>query len=107
MKLRVLTPGEIVLEEDVGHVRVEELAGSLGIRAGHAPLVTALVPGILIARLAGGRERYVALNGGVMVVTPQMVEVVSRQAVASDELGGLESTVLAQFQKVAQEQQAN
>ena len=107
MRLRVLTPNEVVLEEEVVHVTVEELMGSLGVRPGHAPLVTALVQSILTARLPGGRERYVAVNGGVMLVNPELVEVVSRQAVASDDMGSLEKSALAQFQKEAEEQQAN
>ena len=101
MKLRVLTPTEVVLDEDVIHVTVEDPTGSLGIRPGHAPLVTPLVRGILMARRTGGGEHYAALNGGVMLVSRDLVEVVSRQAVASDDLGHLEDTVLAQFEKEA------
>ena len=106
MKLRVLTPAEVALETDVAHVTVEGLSGSLGIRPGHAPLVTALARGILIARAAGGRQQYVAVNGGVAVVTPETVEVVTRQAVVSDDMGALEATALAGFDKEAQQQQA-
>ena len=107
MKVRVLAPGRVVLETDAAHVTVEDLTGSLGIRPGHAPLVTALARGILTVRLPGGRERHVAVNGGVMGVRPDMVEVVSRQAVASDDLSGLEDTALAQFEKEERQQQAS
>ena len=107
MKVRVLTPSRVVLEADAVHVTAEDLTGSLGIRPGHAPLVTALVRGILTVRSRGGRERHVAVNGGVMVVRPDLVEVVSRQAVASDDFQRLEGTVLAQFDSEAREQQAN
>ena len=107
MKLRVLMPAQVVLEEQVVHVTAQGLTGSLGIRPGHAPLVAALARDILMARLPDGRERYVALNGGVMVVNADLVEVVSRQAVASDDVRSLESVALVQFQKEAAEQQAN
>ncbi len=90
MKLRVFTPTEVVLDEVVVHVTVEDPTGSLGIRPGHAPLVTPLVQGILIARSPGGKERYLALNGGVALVNRDVVEVVSRQAVQSDDLEHLE-----------------
>jgi F-type H+-transporting ATPase subunit epsilon len=99
VKLRVLTPTEVILEEDVTHVTAEDVTGSLGIRPGHATLVTPLAAGIVIARAAGGGERYVAVNGGVMIVTGEEVEIVSRQAVASSDLAHLEGTVLEEFDK--------
>ena len=99
MILRILTPTEVVLEEEVAHVTVEDPTGSLGFRPGHAPLVTPLVPGILTARDTQGRERYLALNGGVALVNRDSVEVVSRQAIESDDLTHLEENVLSQFER--------
>ena len=107
MKLRVLTPTEVVLEDDVVHVSVEDPTGSLGFRAGHAPLVTPLVRGILTARSADGRERYVALDGGVAIVGNDVVEIASRQAVESDDLDHLERNVVSEFARQAQQDQAN
>ncbi len=107
MKLRVFTPTEVVLDEEVVHVTVEDPTGSLGIRPGHAPLVTPLVQGILIARSPGGKERYLALNGGVALVNRDVVEVVSRQAVQSDDLEHLEQKVVAGFQQQAEEDRTN
>jgi len=107
VKLRVFTPTEVVLEEDVAHVTVEDPTGSLGIRPGHAPLVTPLVQGILIARGTDGRERYLALDGGVALVNRDTMEVVSRQAVESEDMDHLEQTVLAEFQRRAQEDRTN
>ena len=40
MKLRILTPTEVLLDKDVVHVTAEDATGSLGIRPGHAALVT-------------------------------------------------------------------
>ena len=107
MKLRVYTPTDVVLECEAVHVTVEDPSGSLGIRPGHAPLVTPLVRGILIAREAGGRERYVAVNGGAMIVNRDRIEVVSRQAVASRDLARLEDTVLAQFERETEKDRAD
>lgn len=107
MKLRVFTPTQVVLEQEVAHVTVEDVTGSLGVRPGHAPLVTALVPGIVTARDATERERYVAVDGGVMTVAGNAVDVVSRQAVASDDLDHLETTVLAGFEQAVAGARAN
>ena len=106
MRLRVFTPTEVVYEDDVKHVTVEDPTGSLGIRPGHAPLVTPLVKGILMARADDG-EHYVALNGGVMIVTGRQVDVVSRQAVASDDLAHLEDDVLASFEHLTDNEKKN
>ena len=99
MKLRILTPTEVILEEEVTHVTAEDVTGSLGIRPGHAALVTPLAAGIVTVRTSGSGERYVAVNGGVMIVTGEEVEIVSRQAVVSRDLARLEGTVLAEFNK--------
>ena len=107
MKLRVFTPTEVVLEEEVAHVTVEDPTGSLGIRPGHAPLVTPLVQGILVARAADGRERYLALDGGVALVNRDVVEVVSRQAVESDDPAHLEEVVLREFEKRADQEKSS
>ena len=107
MKLRVFTPVEVVLEADVVHVTVEGPTGSVGVRPGHAPLVTPLVRGILMARSADRRHRYVAVNGGVMIVNDDLVEVVSRQAVAGDDLTHLEDHVLARFEQEDDEDRTN
>ena len=107
MKLRILTPTEIVLEKDAVHVTVEDQTGSLGIRPGHASLVTALVPGIVQARTEGGSAHYVAVNGGVMLVGGDLVEIVSRQAVVGTDLAHLENNVLSEFEKDVKEDRAN
>jgi F-type H+-transporting ATPase subunit epsilon len=107
MRLRVLTPTEVVTDRDVAHVTAEDPTGSLGIRPGHAPLVTPLVPGIVVVRGADGREDYVAVNGGVMLVGGDTVEIVSRQAVAGNHLAGLEDDVLAGFEREIDEDKAN
>lgn len=107
MRLRVLTPSEVVLEQDVVHVTAEDVTGSLGIRPGHAPMVTPLVPGIVIARSDSGSEKFVAVNGGVMMVVGDTVEVVSRHAVAGADLAGLTNKVVAGFEKEHEEDKAN
>ncbi len=107
MKLRVLTPTEVILEQDVTHVTAEDPTGSLGIRPGHAALVTPLVPGVVQARSSSGQEKFVAVNGGVMLVAGDRVEIVSRQAVAGNDRHHLESSVIAGFEKETREDQTD
>jgi len=102
-----MTPTDVVIEQEVVHVTVEDTTGSLGIRTGHAVLVTALVPGIVIARSRDGSEKYAAVNGGVMLVGADSVEIVSRRAVTGTDLEHLEATVVAGFEKDAAEDRTN
>jgi F-type H+-transporting ATPase subunit epsilon len=106
MKLRVLTPTEVILEQDVVHVTAEDPTGSLGIQPGHAALVTHLVPGIVHVRGSGGQEQYVAVNGGLMMVGSDMIEIVSRQAIVGNDLQHLETHVVSDFEKELREDQA-
>jgi len=107
VRLCVFTPTDVVLDEEVAHVTVEDPTGSLGVRSGHAPLVTPLVQGILVARLRDGGERYLALDGGVALVNRDVMEVVSRRAVESDDIAHLEDNVLTQFAMRAAEDRTN
>jgi len=107
VKLRVLTPSEVILEQDVAHVTVEDPTGSLGIRPGHATLMTPLVPGVVVARTERGSEYYVAVNGGVMLVDKDAVEIVARQAIAGTSAAELESNVVAGFEKDSDDARAN
>ena len=88
MKLVVSTPLEIVVEDDdVAHVRAEDASGAFGILRGHADFLTALSVSVLSWRDLRGRERHVALRGGVLEVRDgERVEVASREAVAGDDL---------------------
>lgn len=94
-----MTPIEIVLDQEVSHVTLEDATGSLGVRPGHAPLATALVPGIVIARDGSGHETYTAVNGGVALIDGENVRVASRRAVVSRDFEHLQDTVVADFEK--------
>ena len=107
MKVRVMTPTEVVIECEAAHVTAEDPTGSLGIRPGHAPLVTPLVPGILIVRDRDGRERYVAVNGGVLIVNRDTVEAVSRRAIAGEDIRHLEETALQSFERETEDDKMN
>lgn len=107
MKLRVLTPTQVVFEQESAHITVEDPTGSLGIRPGHAPLVSSLVQTILVARPEHGAEQYVAVNGGVLLVSAQETVIVSRQAVVSRDLHHLETTVMRQFEAEAEADRSN
>ncbi len=69
MKLTVVTPQAVVVDENVSSIRAEDASGSFGILDRHADMLTALEVSVLIYRDRGGREQFVAVRGGLLTVT--------------------------------------
>ena len=53
MRLRILTPLSVVMDEQIDSLRAEDDSGSFGILPGHAPFLTALAVSIVSWRKAG------------------------------------------------------
>ncbi|MDX2485697.1 MAG: F0F1 ATP synthase subunit epsilon [Pseudodonghicola sp.] len=97
MRLRIVTPLSVVVDEDADSLRAQDASGSFGIRPGHAPFLTALTVSILSWKTAGV-ERFCALRGGVLTMTGgSTIAVATRAAVAGDDLATLDAQVLAGF----------
>ncbi len=97
MRLTVVTPLSIVVDEEVDSVRATDASGSFGILPGHAPFLTALAISIVSWKTPEG-ERFCAVRGGVLTVNDgARVAIASREAVAGDNLATLDSEVLAHF----------
>lgn len=101
MRLRIITPLSVVVDEDIDGLRAEDASGSFGILAGHAPFVTALAVSIVSWRKAD-LEQFCALRGGVMTVGDTSdIDISTREAVTGDDLSTLDADVLARFQSDA------
>lgn len=97
MKLIIVTPLEIVVDEDFTSLRAEDPSGGFGILPGHAPFLTALAISIVSWR-QGAVERFCALRGGTLRVTGgTTVTITTREAVRGDDLATLDAEVLARF----------
>lgn len=103
MKLKVMLPERILLEEEVQKVVAEGENGSFGLLPRHVDFVTALVPGILAYTTDEG-EAFIALGDGVLVKCGADVLVSVRHAVQGADLGGLENTVREQFQALEEQE---
>lgn len=78
-------------EESLFSGRVESLQitgseGELGIMPGHAPLLTALKPGMARIVKQHGQEEVIYLSGGVLEVQPHNVTVLADVATRADDL---------------------
>ena len=63
-------------------MRVE---GQLGIYPVHVPLVTQMVPGEIIVE-QDGRERFLAVGGGLVDITADQVSILTDMAVAAESI---------------------
>jgi len=83
LKLKVITPTKVLVDDTVKEVSLPSLEGSLGILPGHRHLLVALGRGDITCRRAHGEERF-AVNGGYARVLPDSVLVFTESS--KDEL---------------------
>lgn len=100
MKLKIVTPLSIVLEQDIDQLRAEDASGSFGVMPSHAPFMTALAISIVSWR-SDEEEQFCAVRGGVLTVSGgdlTTVAIATREAVVSNDLATLGADVLSRFQ---------
>jgi F-type H+-transporting ATPase subunit epsilon len=68
LPLRIATPEQLLLEEQVLGLRASAVEGQLGVLAGHAPMIAELTIGELVVRPQSGEPRHFATTGGVLRV---------------------------------------
>jgi F-type H+-transporting ATPase subunit epsilon len=93
MRLKVLLPTEVLLDEEAGKVTAEAQNGFFCLLPAHIDFVTALVPGLLSFESKEGEEIFVAVDEGVLVKEGQNVWVSTRNAMRGTELGRLRKTI--------------
>lgn len=76
LKLEIVTPEKRVVDETVDSVTVPTLSGEAGILPNHAPLISALKPGILSFTNKGTTEKL-AVAGGFVEVSSDTVSVLT------------------------------
>ena len=81
--LRIRTPGALVVEAEARSLTAEDRSGRFGVRPGIEPLVSVLVPSMLVYLEADGEEVLVAVGEGVLRAEVDHVEVAVRSAVVA------------------------
>lgn len=85
LRLEIVTPEKRVLDAEVDSVTVPTVSGEAGILSHHAPLVSALKPGILTYTTKGAAEKLV-VSGGFVEVSGDKVAVLVDTAESADEI---------------------
>lgn len=85
--LEVVTPERVMLSESVIETIAPGSEGYLGILAGHAPLMTELIPGEVRVSMADGRTTsHVVISGGFMEVNANRTTILADSAERADEI---------------------
>jgi F-type H+-transporting ATPase subunit epsilon len=107
MRLRIVTPGAVVVDEaEVAAVRAEDASGAFGVWPRHADFLTVLVPSVLGWRTASGVEGHCAVRGGLFTVGGGEVSVATREAVVGDDLDRLQALVSGRLARDAAAERA-
>jgi F-type H+-transporting ATPase subunit epsilon len=83
LKLEIVTPEKKLVDIEADSVTVPTASGEAGILPNHAPLISALKPGVL-SYTVRGREERVAVGGGFVEVNSDKVSVLADTAETAD-----------------------
>lgn len=84
--LDVVSAEQQMFSGTVQSIQVSGSEGELGIRPNHAPLLTAIKPGMVRIVKQHGEEEVIYLSGGVLEVQPGAVTVLADTAIRGSDL---------------------
>jgi F-type H+-transporting ATPase subunit epsilon len=97
VRLKVLLPSRVLVDEEVAKVVAEAENGWFCLLPRHADFVAALVPGVLLFSTADGAERLAAIDHGMLVKCAAEVLVSVWRGATGDDLGTLRAVVQREF----------
>lgn len=83
LKFELVSPEKILLSEDASEIVVPGMDGQFTVLPGHAPLISTLRPGVLVAKLVSGTRR-VFVRGGFAEVEPNRLTILAQHLVDLD-----------------------
>lgn len=97
MRLKVLLPEGVLLDEPAEKVVGEARNGSFCLLPRHRDFASALVPGLLQYTSNTEGERFVAVDEGLIVKTGFDVLIATRHAILASDLGSARDAVVESF----------
>ncbi len=85
LRLEIVTPEATAFSEDVEMVTLPGVEGQMGVLPRHVPLMTQMVPGEIIVR-QNGKDRFLAVGGGLVEITGQRVSILTDMAIAAENI---------------------
>ena len=96
MRVRLVIPGKTYLDEDMDKVTAPGKEGSFQILPKHIDVVSSLQPGILVLT-KNQKNRYFAINQGVLVKEHDLIHISSYQVMEGASLAELQETISETF----------
>ena len=95
IRFDLVSPERLLLSEDVQMVTLPGAEGYFGVLAGHAPLLSALKPGVIEVRHEGDPATKLFVRGGFAEVDGQHVVVLAEEAIplADFDVGALDQRI--------------
>lgn len=106
MRLKLLIPSRVVVDEEVSKIVADGEHGSFCLLPRHVDFLAALVPGLLLFEDHTGKEYIVAVDEGVLVKQGENVLVSTRQAVRGTNLEQMRNTVREEFALLSDRERA-
>ncbi|MEA3361792.1 MAG: F0F1 ATP synthase subunit epsilon [Thermodesulfobacteriota bacterium] len=100
LRLQVLLPTEVLVDEKVNKVIAEAENGSFCLLPRHIDFVAALVPGVLCYQVDGGEEAYAAVDEGILVKCGDDVLISTLNGVRGGDLNQLQLLVEERFMEL-------
>jgi len=105
MRLRVLAPESVHIDEPVQKVIAEAEDGSFCLLPRHVDFAAVLVPGLLAFEREDGEEMVLAVDWGMLVKCGDEVLVSTPRVIGNRPLGELQQAVEEELQSLDQRQQ--
>lgn len=104
MRLQVLVPTRVQVDQQARKITAEGAEGSFSLLPQHIDIVSTLRPGLLSFVDEQEQETFLAVDGGVLVKQGDRVRVSTPRA-AQGPLGELQRTIDEQFRQITEQQQ--
>ena len=85
LTLQIVTPQATVFSERVSMVTLPVLDGQIGVYPQHVRLITMIVPGEVVASMAG-EDRFLAVGEGLAEIAGDHVLIVTDMAIPADQI---------------------
>ncbi|MGR8980678.1 MAG: F0F1 ATP synthase subunit epsilon [Gammaproteobacteria bacterium] len=94
MRLTVLLPTEVLVDEKVTKIIAEAENGSFCLEPRHVDFVASLVPGLLTYITVDGNEMFVGVDEGILVKCGRSVRISTREAVSGKDPTALKRSMV-------------